>query len=188
MLLFWGGCDWGYCRVKTQPKQERPLFFCGTWLTHHTSPSWGHDNQPALWEQVLSATDPWEQEAHRLESYTLHAARNMQMHTHKNAESPVLRVAHRLLLWTCASTSMKSLSLWMQVYLGTTHTHVCLHAHTHTPFQDSDDGWLLFLAKNYMSFNVITGLTRTDSLCLLLCAGPPWEWQTGAFTEHLSNL
>lgn len=66
-----------------------------------------------------------------------------------------------------------------------TNTHVFypMHAgsnvHTH-PFQKKQTtvGSSLFLTKNYMSFNVITGLTRTDSLCLLLRAGPPWERQT----------
>lgn len=66
------------------------------------------------------------------------------------------------------------------------HVSTCTHTH---PFPRTMVGLcFFFLAKNYMSFNVITGLTRTDSLCLLLCAGPPWERQTGTCTEYLSNL
>lgn len=73
--------------------------------------------------------------------------------------------------------------------------HTCIHTtqtdtHTHTPVSKKQmmAGSSFFSVKNYMSFNVITGLTRTHSLCLLLCAGPPWERQTGACSEYLSNL
>ncbi len=113
-----------------------------------------------------------------------------QKHTNAQAGINTPSVAsesHILYVWTHASTR-KSFSLYKWAYSCTPHTRVPTCTHTH-PFPRSRR-WLapLFLAKNYMSFNVITGLTRTDSLCLLLCAGPPWERQTGACTEYLSNL
>lgn len=57
---------------------------------------------------------------------------------------------------------------------------------THIPSQEKDNSWLLsFLTKASMSFNIITGLTRTDFLCLLLCAAPRWEGHRGVFVQSL---
>lgn len=95
--------------------------------------------------------------------YTLHAARNMLMHTHKHKNNKSAAPQNQTYKDVCKHQRLNNF-----LFKSYMHTHTSL---PETPAMVAP--LFFFLAKNYMSFNVITGLTRTDTLCLLLCAGPP---------------
>lgn len=106
----------------------------------------------ALWEQVLSAPDPPTPVPPGKSRHT--GCRRARFHMQTNAESP-----------SVGAVNTSDEAVFLPDFGSGRRNAVA--------FQEAGESFI-FLGrggKNYTSFNVITGLTRTESLCLLLC--PP---------------